>query len=132
MLLISDISILSILNIPKISNFNIYIKYGHFISFIEIVGERYVLFNHDLIASNFYLFLPLKFKKKTPFKSNMRVNCMKVVSLLRQNFLGQIISAWHWLQRYCISIITSKVRPQVSKKKSLLEYHTCCIKAVCV
>ena len=60
MLPIADISIL---NISKIFNFNIHVKCGHFISFIEIFGKvLFFFFLHNLIISIFS-FLPLKEKK---------------------------------------------------------------------
>lgn len=109
MLPISDISIF---NISKIFNFNIHIKYGHSISFIEIFEKvLWRFFSHNLIISIFW-FLLLKEKN---IYSNIQVNSMKKVEFSGANnpHLSLTSKILHFYYSF-------KMRPQLSRKKSLL------------
>lgn len=67
MLPISDISIF---NISKIFNFNIHIKYGHFISFIEILRKSlWALFPHNFDHINLLFFASKREKHLLKYSS---------------------------------------------------------------
>jgi len=109
------ISNISIHNISKILNFNIHIQYGHFISFLEIFGESSVgVFCRNLIISIFW-FLPLKAKKHL-----IKYTSKHYESTSKVEFSGANNPHLSLTSKILHFYYSFKMRPQLSRKKSLL------------